>query len=290
MLVLALVTCCPGVKGLRPVGGYYPDYENQKRIRLLLAQENNFFTILPPELNQLISAYVLYSSDLEQAEEVGDIPHNSIGGILRDAAIPYEQKRGLISRYLRHRYHRGYNLNGLLSDGNPLISQLILENNFIGVKTLIDVGADCNQESSSRLTPLYIAAMSGQIQIFELLLASGANKDWVLDEISLLHRLIEGGNTDLVKLLVAAKVRLDIQNPHGETPLSVAAMHGHTEIVRSLIWAGANKNIPNKIGQTPLCIATIKGQTLVVQLLVNACAKKAFEEVTPHTEAVRLLL
>ncbi len=56
------------------------------------------------------------------------------------------------------------------------------------------------------------------------------------------------GHLAIVKLLVAAKARVNAQNgPHGATALYIAAFHGRTECARVLLKNGADLKAVDKV-------------------------------------------
>ena len=53
------------------------------------------------------------------------------------------------------------------------------------------------------------------------------------------------GRTEIVKLLIDAGAKLDLQNVGKMTALMIAANNGHTEVVQLLIDAGATLDLQN---------------------------------------------
>jgi ankyrin repeat protein len=80
----------------------------------------------------------------------------------------------------------------------------------------------------------------------------------------------EWGDARKVKRLVTdKKVNVNCPNPHGRTPLSIAASHGYHVIVSWLLgYDGVNTSIPDANGATALTWAASQGQIRVVQLLL----------------------
>lgn len=175
-LILLLVTLsCAVAKGISPwtLALRYMDCD----LRRFLNREGTFFTLLSANLKKMIEDYAFYSAQLELVEEYGALIHD-LSGLLRNSSLPYELKYGLIVRFIAHRKNADFDfLNRLLScagpsDGNPLISQCILEGNYAGVTILIDLGADVNMLSITGQTPLFVAARIGETEIVKLLLAN----------------------------------------------------------------------------------------------------------------------
>lgn len=71
-------------------------------------------------------------------------------------------------------------------------------------------------------------------------------------------------------LLLKNKVDPDMQNKHGETALSYAAIYRNPDIVQLLLDYKANPNLPNNTGDTPLNIAAqYNYNDLVIMFLKN---------------------
>ncbi len=57
----------------------------------------------------------------------------------------------------------------------------------------------------------------------------------------------QNGHLAIVKLLVAAKARVNAQGPHGATALLIAAFHGRTECARVFLKNGADLKAVDKV-------------------------------------------
>jgi ankyrin repeat protein len=102
-----------------------------------------------------------------------------------------------------------------------------LINAILGSRTkqaaaLVRRGAPVNGESQFGSTPLYTAAVQGEVEIVRLLLEAGAdpNKE-------------SPGETE-------------------GTPLCAAASWGRTEVVRLLLEHGADPNLPERANEVPM--------------------------------------
>jgi len=82
------------------------------------------------------------------------------------------------------------------------------------------------------------------------------------------------GDSEAVKLLLAAGADVNAANNSGATPLIMASQKGNAEAVKLLLAAGANVNYVAPNGATPLSIASEQGHADVVQLLKAAGAKE----------------
>lgn len=118
----------------------------------------------------------------------------------------------------------------------PLLTALILAGYCRAAQILIDCKADVNRSSAQQMTPLFIAAAQGCVDIVVALLDAGAE----LEPVS-----------------------------WGPTPLFIAAEYGHFAVVEALLAKRANSNCVCNIGATPLIIASENGHYEVVKLLLN---------------------
>lgn len=125
---------------------------------------------------------------------------------------------------------------------------------------------------TSQITPLWAAALGGNLNIVKLLVDRGADINFRVAKDkgsisaiggTILHAAAWGGNADVAKYLISVGVNVDAAGnmPTGQpftlpnkqvTPLFVAAQWGNKEIVELLIRKGANINARNTNGYTPL--------------------------------------
>ena len=100
----------------------------------------------------------------------------------------------------------------------------------------------CGQENPTPSVPLYLAALTG--------------------------------NVEAVRGHIRAGSDLNEKDPYGSTPLIIAATFGKTEVARGLIEAGADLNITNNDGGTPLHAAAFLCRTEIVEALLDHGADK----------------
>ena len=123
------------------------------------------------------------------------------------------------------------------------------------------------------------------------------------DYYSKLIEAEEGGNIELLHLLLAAGTDVNHTDNKGKTPLINAAENGHAECVQLLLAAGADVNHADNEGKTPLINAAKNGHAECVQHLIaapgidvnkveNRMEKTALFEAAyeGHIECVKVLL
>lgn len=122
------------------------------------------------------------------------------------------------------------------------------------VKQLLDNNLSPNfREDITTLTPLMIAAGQSNSTIVELLLDAGADLFAVeaLAGASVLHKACQGGNLEVVKMLVNAGSLIDLQTSStGHTPLIEAMWYKWPDIVEYLLSKNAGININTHYGFT----------------------------------------
>lgn len=149
------------------------------------------------------------------------------------------------------------------------------------VAFLLEAGAAVDGNNLFTETPLTIAARTNNPELLELLLQHQASV-----EPSVLGPLYEAagtGNLDLVNNLLTSGA-----NPNGEEqtgrPLFHAARYGHLSVARRLIDAGAQINLQNYMQESPLHTATEHGQIEMVSYLLAAGAN--IEGINPEAETL----
>jgi ankyrin repeat protein len=150
-------------------------------------------------------------------------------------------------------------------NASELISALRAEK-WDKAKELIQSGIDVNYVDQLGLFPLLIASVRGNKECVETLLSHGAKVDTKNGEA--LFKAIEEGHLDIVEILLAAGVDVNIQWG-GDTPLYMAVKKGHKDIVLLLLSKGANLNIRNGSWNMPLHIATSGGNVEIVRILLS---------------------
>ena len=117
----------------------------------------------------------------------------------------------------------------------------VVSGDTVGLKKLIDAGADVNFKDHEGASPLSVASCFGYM--------------------------------DIVKLLIEAGADVNIKSKHGGTPLMGAAFNNKIGVVKKLIDAGADVNIANDAGHTALSFAKYCKCDDSIKLLEEAGAK-----------------
>ena len=144
-----------------------------------------------------------------------------------------------------------------------------LEGNVEVVQTLLAHGANVNATDSDGGTALFNAAQEGNVEVVQTLLAHGANVSaTVSDGRTALVIAAQFGSVEVVQTLLAHGANVSATDGHGWTALFVAAEKGNVEVVQTLLAHGANVNATDSDGGTALVIAAQGGNVEVVQTLL----------------------
>ncbi|RSM04466.1 hypothetical protein CEP52_006822 [Fusarium oligoseptatum] len=175
------------------------------------------------------------------------------------------------------------------------------------VKWLVSKGSNTALRNSNGLRPVHLAAESGNDATLRWLLrhehvdsdpvvdetwemlhsASKGGIEWIVSDIlhsdesrinirdpqgrSALHVAAGAGRTQMVRLLLDAKVGADVDavDNSDQTPLFYAGNNGHVSVAKELIRRGANVTAVDANGETPFLHAAINNHVPVLKLLLK---------------------
>lgn len=142
---------------------------------------------------------------------------------------------------------------GTEREGHTPLYRAAMEGNLIISKQLIRSGARPDQADPLAVTPLMAAVRHKHVDIVRLLLESKASVS-ARDTSNMvpLHLAASLGNAEVASLLIQNNAEIDALDVHRQTPLNVASISGNLEVARVLVDAGANVNSVNVWGNTPL--------------------------------------
>jgi ankyrin repeat protein len=170
-----------------------------------------------------------------------------------------------------------------------------------GVQSLLARGADPNARNGLQMTPMLIAAASGQVPVVEALLRAGAKLDEPTIYGTPLSFAAMAGRTPVAQLLLGRGANPNTQRPDGISVLMLAARSGDPEMVNELLRRKAELNAKDNDGATALIYAAREGHVEVGRLLLTHGAAVdaadshrwtplTYAAVNGHAEFVKLLL
>ncbi|CAN0236872.1 unnamed protein product [Scytosiphon promiscuus] len=124
-------------------------------------------------------------------------------------------------------------------------------------------------------TLLHAGAEGGNETVMETLIwkcGEDKNTRAYKDGSTPLHYAVRSGKQAIVKMLVMARVDVNIRDGNGDGPLHLAINNGHVELAEMLLLGGADPNKSGSCGSYPIHMATRLGQNEVVRALVQSGA------------------
>ena len=151
------------------------------------------------------------------------------------------------------------------------VHQTVLQGDADALRTLIQQGADVNQQDPSmKCSPLHVACLMGHSDLVICLVQQGAQVSAVDGgSCTPLHLACGQVDTQIVQYLVTHRAGVNVVNSDNVTPLHIACSKGLTEIAKYLITQGAEVNVVNSDKVTPLHIACSKGLTEIAKYLIT---------------------
>ncbi|KAJ8785693.1 hypothetical protein J1605_007290 [Eschrichtius robustus] len=153
-----------------------------------------------------------------------------------------------------------------------LLRDAVKNGDYITVKVALNSSEEYNldQEDSSGMTLVMLAAAGGQDDLLRLLLRKGAkvNGRQKNGTTALIHAA-EKNFLTTVAILLEAGAFVNVQQSNGETALMKACKRGNSDIVRLVIECGADCNILSKHQNSALHFAKQCNNVLVYDLLKN---------------------
>jgi len=152
--------------------------------------------------------------------------------------------------------------------GDTPLHRAALHGDKESVELLIANGADVNAKDKWGWTPLVRAVGYGDKELVELLIANGADVN-AKDKWGYTPLLwaIWNQDKDMMKLLIAKGADVNVTPKDDYPPLHYAVLNKYKDMVELLLAKGANVNAKTEKGQTALSLAKEKGHQEVIELL-----------------------
>ncbi|HQL82952.1 MAG TPA: ankyrin repeat domain-containing protein, partial [Spirochaetota bacterium] len=146
---------------------------------------------------------------------------------------------------------RGGNVNMKNKAGRTALMDAKLNEDAETAALLIKAGA---AELPNRDDDLFLAIKNNDMAAAKAALAAGARVN--SPDHRFLHLACAGGNEDMVKLLIDAKIDVNAKSVNGDSALAAALPARNIEILKLLAAAGADPNTHDGQGNTPLILAS----------------------------------
>lgn len=167
---------------------------------------------------------------------------------------------------LRDLIARGMDANSRDPSGQPAVFVAFRAEAYEAAMTLITApGFDPNLRNASGETALMLAALKGEMNLCQALLARGASIEpgpWTP-----LHYAASGPSLPILRLLLERGANVNARSPNGRTPLMQAAQYGTEEAVQVLLRAGADVRLEDRWENTAVDAARLSGRDFLVKQL-----------------------
>ncbi|XP_031218154.1 M-phase phosphoprotein 8 isoform X2 [Mastomys coucha] len=177
-----------------------------------------------------------------------------------------------------------------------LLRDAVKNGDYIAVKVALNSNEEYNldQEDSTGMTLVMLAAAGGQDDLLRLLITKGAkvNRRQKNGTTALIHAA-EKNFLTTVAILLEAGAFVNVQQSNGETALMKACKRGNSDIVRLVIECGADCNILSKHQNSALYFAKQCNNVLVYELLkshLETLSRVAEETIRDYFESRLALL
>jgi hypothetical protein len=118
-------------------------------------------------------------------------------------------------------------------------------------------------------TPLHWAANGGNLDMMRLLIQNGANVNQRQNNgWTPAHSAADGDRYESIRILMEQGADVNALSQNGNAPIHVAAMSGRCGAIEFLHTAGVDVDSPNTDGNTPLAVAAWYGQMAAGRLLI----------------------
>ncbi len=155
-----------------------------------------------------------------------------------------------------------------MHSGTPLHHAVLFGSKKHMAELLISKSAEVNARNRQGRTPLIDAILRDRPDMFELLLASGADVNASGDDAMVFDYAVKNGYTDVAKEMISKGIDVNATDFDGATALHRAARWGSNGVVELLISNHANVNATSSDGKTPLHAALRQNHRGIVELLV----------------------
>jgi uncharacterized protein len=163
---------------------------------------------------------------------------------------------------------RGFDPNTRDAKGQPGLTMALQERSPKTMKLLLaQPGIDIDALNNAGESPLMMAALKGDLDGLQALLARGAKVDqpgW-----SALHYAATGPEPKIVQLLLDRGAAVDAASPNETTPLMMAAQYGAEESVNLLLARGADPERRNQKNLRAADFAQLAGREALAKRLAQ---------------------
>jgi len=193
------------------------------------------------------------------------------------------------TKLLKILLENGANINIKNHDGMTALDLALYGTQSCNNQAIVDLLKKATEKVNSYIstngcTSLISAAKNNNLEMVQMLLNAGADKDIQdKDGWTALHWAAKNNSTYIIQRLLKKNANLDIQDNLGCTALIQAVRFNRSEIAQMLLDKGANPNIKTRNGWTVLHWAASSGNLKIVHMLLNKGADLNIQDNKGHT-------
>lgn len=188
---------------------------------------------------------------------------------------------------------KGANIHSRFNDGSTPFTRACYFNYPDLVNYFLRLGVDVNTQNCRLETPLFIAAFRGNLEIACILL----NQDKVkidlddMDGDTPLSVACYENKPDIIELLIRHQARVNTAGIRGDTPLHIAVSNCGDQVVERLIERGAHVDALNEDNETPLYVMASRHSSYKkFQSLLRHAVNLDAESIKEHRTAFKVLI
>ncbi|XP_023046412.1 M-phase phosphoprotein 8 isoform X5 [Piliocolobus tephrosceles] len=242
-------------------------------------------------------AYIAAEGDQEVSDSVCQADENSDGRQqILSLGMDLQLEWMKLEDFQKHLDGKDENFAAADAIPSNVLRDAVKNGDYITVKVALNSNEEYNldQEDSSGMTLVMLAAAGGQDDLLRLLITKGAkvNGRQKNGTTALIHAA-EKNFLTTVAILLEAGAFVNVQQSNGETALMKACKRGNSDIVRLVIECGADCNILSKHQNSALHFAKQSNNVLVYDLLkshLETLSRVAEETIKDYFEARLALL
>ena len=206
-----------------------------------------------PEVIELMLSHV---PNIDSETKVGATPLMIAAGNDNLQAVKYLLKQGTDPSL---QDNDGWNVLHYASQGgNPELIELMLSH-LPSIDSVTKEG----------ITPLMMAAVNDKLHAVRCLLKQGADPSLQNNGWNVLHYTSQGGNPEVIELMLSHVPSIDSITKEGASPLMIAAGNDKLQAVKCLLKKGADPSLQNNDGWNVLHYASQGGSPEFIELMLN---------------------
>ena len=157
-------------------------------------------------------------------------------------------------------------------NGNSLLILAVRDDHADAAKAVLRFRPRLDHHNHVGDSALMLAASKGNVELLDLLLASGAKTNPIVGKNvwTALHYAALEGKLPAVERLLTAKANVNALTPNLSDALMLAARNGHIDVVRRLLQTPIDLNRRNDRGVDAEEWARSKGNTNIAELIAKA--------------------